>query len=648
MVVQGCRVEFVDKPPCNIIPKQYPVCSSLSNQMSVEIKSMLRRGIIREFNPVETMFLSPVFARIKKSGSLRIILDLKELNQHVPYKHFKMEMFEQALKLVQPNMWMCSLDIKDAYYSIPIHENDQKFFAFVWDGVTYVYTVMPNGWAQAPYIFTKLLKPAFYHLRAKGLLSSYFIDDSLLLAELYQRCIENRNETKQLLIRLGFTINEAKSILEPTQCILHLGNVIDSVRMIVYLPDDKKAKVKSLCEKLASALKETIRFVAKVIGTLISTFSAVEFGKLYYRQLEWGKIEALKREKGNFNAKMEITDAMKGELQWWIINIDSQVRTIVKPIPCIVMYTDSSKIGWGCKIADESFNGNWTIPEQNLHINILETKAIYLSLLALGGISPGTHIRVLSDSTTAVAYVNNMGGINSKECNAIAKDIWDIIVKANAWLSCQHVPGEENSADAPSRKFHDDLEWQISEQIFKAITTKWGEPSIDLFATRTNCKIDVFCSWRKDPMAAFIDAFSLDWSKFALLYMFPPFSVIGKCLQKISQDNGEAILIAPFWPQQVWFPNLLRLLSDHPIILPSTEKILSLAHSDAKHPLSPKLKLIACRVSGNSSNSKDFRMRLSTSSYHPGDPLRNRDMPHISRNGTGFAVDGISIPFYHL
>ena len=80
----------------------------------------------------------------------------------------------------------------------------------------------------------------------------------MLQAELYKGCIENRDETKKLLIKLGFALNLDKSILEPTQCILHLGNMIDSVRMIVYLPSDKKENVKTLCEKLIKAVKATI------------------------------------------------------------------------------------------------------------------------------------------------------------------------------------------------------------------------------------------------------------------------------------------------------------------------------------------------------------------------------------------------------
>ena len=184
--------------------------------------------------------------------------------------------------------------------------------------------------------------------------------------------------------------------------------------------------------------------------------------------------------------------------------------------------------------------------------------------------------------------------------------------------------------------------------MFQQICNEWGQPSIDLFASRTNHRLETYCAWRKDPQASFIDALALNWYQFKLSYIFPPFSMIAKCLQKLCQDKAEAIIIAPLWPQQLWFPNLLRTLVDCPLILPSTEHILSLAHSTIKHPLCPKLKLIACRISGNSMNSRGFRMRQSSSSSRHGDPQPKVGMQHTSRNGLCFAVEGISIPFHHI
>ena len=188
----------------------------------------------------------------------------------------------------------------------------------------------------------------------------------------------------------------------------------------------------------------------------------------------------------------------------------------------------------------------------------------------------------------------------------------------------------------------------MPKYTFQRICNKLGHPAIDLFASRTNFKIPYYCSWQKDPEAAFIDAFSLNWREFHLSYLFPPFSLLGRCIQKFHQESAEAIIVAPLWAQQIWFPYLMRSLVDHPLILPCTSEILHLAHSHQKHLLSPKLKLIACRISGDNTKSSAFRMRQSVLLQHHGDHQRNHSIKPISLSGWSFAVDGISIHLRHL
>ena len=96
-IVKGCKVEFKHSPPANTCVKSYPVSNNLSQKIDDEINNMLAKGILRKAAFDQSMFLSPIFVRTKKSGALRIILNLKELNEHIPYKHFKMEMFENVI-----------------------------------------------------------------------------------------------------------------------------------------------------------------------------------------------------------------------------------------------------------------------------------------------------------------------------------------------------------------------------------------------------------------------------------------------------------------------------------------------------------------------------------------------------------------------
>ena len=54
------------------------------------------------------------------------------------------------------------------------------------------------------------------------------------------------------------------------------------------------------------------------------------------------------------------------------------------------------------------------------------------------------HIRIKSDNTTAISYINNMGGIVSDSCNHLSKTIWYYCINRKVWLSAVHIPGKDN------------------------------------------------------------------------------------------------------------------------------------------------------------------------------------------------------------
>ena len=54
----------------------------------------------------------------------------------VHYKHFKMESTNNIINLIKPNVSMTSVDLKDAFFSVPIHNDHQKYFKFVWKFVS--------------------------------------------------------------------------------------------------------------------------------------------------------------------------------------------------------------------------------------------------------------------------------------------------------------------------------------------------------------------------------------------------------------------------------------------------------------------------------------------------------------------------------
>ena len=605
-IVKGYKLEFTSKPVQIMMPKQIVFSETESLVVQAEVDKLLMKGVIVETQEEPEQFVSNIFVRPKKDpGAYRVILNLKPLNEFIAFRHFKMDSIHTCTSLMHQDCFMTSIDLQDAYYSIHIAPEHQKFLKFWWRNTLYQYTAMPMGLTSAPRIFSKLLRPALSYLRLKGHTLSIYIDDLYIQADSAEQCRKTVGSTLTLLNNLGFYINVDKSQLKPKKVLEHLGFVLNSEKMSVGLPLDKQASVVDNCTTvLKSNSIFKIRDIARILGILVSYCTGVEYGQLHYKELERAKTVALKAACGNFEAKMAIQcDIIKADLQWWIESCH-----IPKPIsrgnPQITVQTDASMKGWGAILLThtiENAGGRWAWAEGQTHINVLELRAAYLGLQTFEQSIRGKHVLLQMDNSTAVAYINHMGGSQSAQCDRIARKIWNWCINHGVWLSASFLPGVENTlADKESRQFNDRTEWALDQDVFNTICIHFdkAKPDIDLFASRINTKLPVFCSWRADPNALHVNAFSIAWN-YNLVYLFPPFSVLHQVLQKVEKEEVEAIVIAPYWPTQAWFTTLLRLAVVPPLQLPKRKTTLYLPHQpDEPHPMWRKLQLTAWRLSG--------------------------------------------------
>ena len=645
LVRDGLKFEFTEIPPeCHIKPlslKPYE-----ENIIDNEVLKLLDKQVLSVSFYEPNEFVSSVFTRRKKDGAHRMILNLKHLNKYVSYKHFKMESLQNVIDIIQPHCWMASVDLKDAFYSIHVNESYQKFFKFNWKGKLYKYLGMPNGYGEAMRTFTKLLRVPFGILRSKGYLSVVFVDDTYLQADCRSKCLDNIQATISLLRSLGFTIHADKSILEPTQQIEFLGFIIDSSQMTIKLSEKKTNVLKNKIKSFLAHQKRTIRELASVIGYLISCFPAEPLGKLHYRSLEQFKTSQLRLSKGKFDAKLSPIP-LEGylELKWWLEHIDKSIHRIKMPKVDLVIKTDASELGWGATDGTTPTGGRWGTTEYS-HINLLELKAIYLALCSYVR-SPNRHqhVQIQSDSTVAISYVNNMGG-KITNLNNLAITIWDYCISQDCWITATHIPGKCNIvADRMSREFDVNTEWSLSIQIFQHVLRHFDFfPDIDLFATRLNYKIDKYASWLPDPGATVVDAFSIPWTGLKF-YAYPPFSLVGKVISKIIQENTHGIMIIPVWPTQHWFPLVMKHLIHYPLLLPKASSTICLPFdTKLKHPMASTLQLAAVLVSSMRSEIITFQQKLMTSSCIHGDREPFPSITQYYNVGKSFVMDRMQIP----
>lgn len=380
--------------------------------VDTEIQKLLAKNVIERANRVENDFISNIFTRKKRDGTYRLILNLQNLNKAIEYHHFKMETIRSTLCLVKQGCWMASIDLKDAYYSVPIYSTDRKFLKFMWKDQCFQYTCLPNGLSSAPRVFTKLLKPVFSTLRKQGFQNVPYIDDILLLGDSDEHCAQNVRSTSSLLDSLGFTIHPTKSVFMPVQEIAFLCFLINSKKMTVSLLQEKANEIKNLGSKLIIKHEIQIRELAQLIGKMVAASPAVQHAPLRYRNLEIFKDTMLRQNRGDFDKKVLTNVGAIQDISWWCDNICTSSKNILIPTVDIVLETDSSQKGWGgCEIkSGKKTGGNWSYEEKLYHINYLELKAVLLSIKTFCSTSLNTHIQVRLDNMVAMHYINNMGG----------------------------------------------------------------------------------------------------------------------------------------------------------------------------------------------------------------------------------------------
>ena len=257
-----------------------------------------------------------------------------------------------------------------------------------------------------------------------------------------------------------------------------------------------------------------------------------------------------------------------------------------------------------------------------------------------------SHVHLKMDNQTAVCYINHMGGTKSPTLSHTACQLWEWCLKRKLTVSAEYLPGAHNvTADRESRTLQSSTEWKLDRSVFWAVMNLYGPCDVDLFASRLNFQLPQYISWRPDPYALAADAFRIQWTGLQG-YAFPPFALIGRCLQKIRQEGSTVVLIAPVWPSQSWYPWLLEMLASTPALLPVHRNILR-DPFNRDHPLlvRQQLQLAAWKVSGIHTHCQVYRRELQILSQQGGGSGQIQPISQVGSSGLAGVVQGTLIPF---
>ena len=119
-------------------------------------------------------------------------------------------------------------------------------------------------------------------LHKLGHISSNYIDDLILQGRTYIDCVHNVIDTVSQLEPLGFVIHPDMSVFVPSQVLIVLRFVINTVTLTICLTAEKATSVQQACQALLERQKHGIRDVAQVIGKTVAPFPGVMHGPLFY------------------------------------------------------------------------------------------------------------------------------------------------------------------------------------------------------------------------------------------------------------------------------------------------------------------------------------------------------------------------------
>ena len=570
---RGLRLTFSSPPPLSLRPPSgiLPSEAHLPTIRSF-LPDLLARRIIREVTSPRPLFFSRLFVVTKKDGPFRLIIDLSILNKFLVLPTFRMEsVLDIASGIVGP-LWGCTVDLKDAYYHVPMAWFFHGYLAFQVDGRTYVFQFLPFGLAVAPWAFHRVIRPIKGFIHRQSIRFHTYLDDFLVLHPTLVGLRRVTSTILRLLSRLGITVNYKKSHLSPSQTVEFLGVVLHLDSGLLSLPWAKVLAISNLCQSTLSRSLRSRRQLESLLGLLNFAAPLVPLGRLRLRPLiSWMTSHTSPSSRDlpvpldpYFHSLLEV---------WQDPGFLSQSVPMSLPVPSLQLMTDASLSGWGGVLLPHRVSGLWPSSWAGMSINWLELQAIFLSLQHFLPFLKGQCVQVMSDNTTAVACLLHQGTLRSDSLMSLSQQILEFCQIHSILPIPKHLCGSLNVlADQESRLSPVQTEWSLDRETFEWLSSLAGPFQVDLFATRDNTQLPVFVSPYPDPMAVEVNALSLPWETWDFIYLFPPIPLLRLVVPRLCQFQGKGVLVAPYYAPSAWFPSLLDRCPD-PVPLPVSHSL---------------------------------------------------------------------------
>ena len=350
IVEDGVGIAFQQRPQLTHQSISFRTRNSRQD-LQQAVDALLMKGAIERVNNVRSLgFYSRLFLVPKKTGDLRPVIDLSTLNRHMVVPHFKMETQGSVRSAIRSQEWAVSIDIRDAYLHVPMHQAVRKYLRFVVNKKVYQFTCLPFGLATSPREFTKLLRPVVSLLRQQGVKLHVYLDDWLIRADTPEEAQLHSQTIIKVLQFLGWIINYEKSDLRPSQDFQFIGMQFNTRRFTVAPLPKMRIKVQSVLQHWMANPNITARDLHRLLGMLVFMASLVRRGRLRLRPVQWWAATAWCQRTGNWSDRIQVPQWVLSEVAWWSSPAVLQGLPLAARETEVTLFTDASSSGWGAQL----------------------------------------------------------------------------------------------------------------------------------------------------------------------------------------------------------------------------------------------------------------------------------------------------------
>ena len=609
VATNGFKIDWIEepRPPKKGARDMKPLADEQEEQFTLEHERMLKEKAVRWVRCArappapgeEDEHVCPTFA-IHQKDRWRSIFNMKWTNLFMAKHPFKMTGVKVLRNLLEQGDWLVSIDLKDAYLNIRLHPSQTKYQRYVHNGQVWEIVTLPFGNAQAPYGFSRFVKPLLQRWRRRHQvkLLAWLDDiiiahkDPLYLLKVLQAILDD-------LSWAGLKVNpkKGKSTLYPTQDLIWVGIRWLTRTCQLLIPACRikgvKQEIRTVLRHVRTKRKVTAREACRLLGRIQALAEAIVPQRVMSRPVLQDLHLALKSCKG-YDSKVHFSRGSLEALHWLANNLgrwNGSCWEPTKQLHEIIVITDASPYGWGAilqvmgknkkLLMEMKTSGFLSSLEGSRWQNEREAIAVHQALKSFWGVlldlaKDSTtlvplRVLILQDNASVVAYIRKQGG-PKKALSLLIEEFIKECFQEKIHLMADWIAGSEMPADEWSRERarQDKHDWAVRRSFFNHLCLQLDiEPTLDLFASRLNHKCHKFYSFRADPKAVGMDALSddKDWSQ-ELAYAAPPPALIPQILCKIRRDQATVLMLVPNWPDCLWmstFKDLAvsRLLTFH-------------------------------------------------------------------------------------